>query len=326
MIQARWRPTLVTHADWSVNGAKRWMVRATLRDDGRYDVHTPELVGELSTLIERMQGLAAGGAAVLGFDFPLGLPLPYAERAGIGDFLAVLPKFGQAEWAAFYEVAERQDEINLRRPFYPRRAGGTRHHHLTERLEVETMNDLRRRCDMPTTGRRAASPLFWTLGGQQVGKATICGWRDVVAPALRSGIDVAVWPFAGRFFDLLRPGRVVLAESYPAEYYGHLGISFRPSSAGQKWGKRVQAARQTAGQKLLAWAGALPVELSPGLRDAIERGFGARTDGEDQFDAAVGCFGMLNVVLGNQPAGDPDDERVRRIEGWILGQTLVLAR
>lgn len=29
---------------------------------------------------------------------------------------------------------------------------------------------------------------------------------------------------------------------------------------------------------------------------------------------------MLNVVLGRRPPGEPEEERVRRIEGWILGQ------
>jgi hypothetical protein len=35
----------------------------------------------------------------------------------------------------------------------------------------------------------------------------------------------------------------------------------------------------------------------------------------------VGLFGMLNVVLGRLPCGEPDDPVVRRIEGWILGQS-----
>jgi len=35
----------------------------------------------------------------------------------------------------------------------------------------------------------------------------------------------------------------------------------------------------------------------------------------------VGLLGMLNVVLGRRPSGEPDDPLVRRLEGWILGQT-----
>jgi hypothetical protein len=56
------------------------------------------------------------------------------------------------------------------------------------------------------------------------------------------------------------------------------------------------------------------------LIDEIEDGFGPG-GGDDRFDAAVGLFGMLNVVLGRRPSGEPDDPVVRRIEGWILGQS-----
>jgi len=30
--------------------------------------------------------------------------------------------------------------------------------------------------------------MFWTLGGNQVGKAAISGWRELLAPARRAGI------------------------------------------------------------------------------------------------------------------------------------------
>ena len=52
----------------------------------------------------------------------------------------------------------------------------------------------------------------------------------------------------------------------------------------------------------------------------MEQGdFGARNDGEDRFDAVVGLLGMLDVVLGNLPSGEPEDDTTR-VEGWILGQ------
>ena len=56
------------------------------------------------------------------------------------------------------------------------------------------------------------------------------------------------------------------------------------------------------------------------MREEIEEGFGDSPNGEDAFDATVGLFGMLNVVLGRRTPGDPDDERVRNVEGWMLGQ------
>jgi hypothetical protein len=54
---------------------------------------------------------------------------------------------------------------------------------------------------------------------------------------------------------------------------------------------------------------------------AVQRGSGTGASGEDRFDAVVGLLGMLNVVLGRRPSGEPDDPLVRRLEGWILGQT-----
>jgi hypothetical protein len=42
--------------------------------------------------------------------------------------------------------------------------------------------------------------------------------------------------------------------------------------------------------------------------------------GDDAFDAVIGLFGMLQVCLGLRDSGEPDDESIREIEGWILGR------
>jgi hypothetical protein len=316
-------PTLVAHADWSAHPEKRWMARAILRGDGHYAANAPELVGELGTLVERLVAQAGPrGCVLLGFDFPIGLPARYAERTRIRDFLTLLPKLGHGDWFEFYTVAERPNRISLRRPFYPqfsRRKGEARLNHLLDGLGVQ-MADLRRRCEGARPGRRAASPLFWTVGGQQVGKAAISGWKDVLGPALRSDLDVAVWPFSGSLFKLFRPGCVVIAETYPAEFYTHLGVRFSANRRGEKSGKRVQPDRAANAPVLLAWARAAHVRLAPALRAELQDGFGTSADGEDRFDATVGLLGMLNVVLKRRSPGEPDDEVVHRIEGWILGQ------
>jgi hypothetical protein len=256
---------------------------------------------------------------LLGVDFPLGLPLAYAERFGVEDFTALLPQLGQGEWHDFYRVAERPEEISLHRPFYPLRPGDARQSTLVQALGLPSSAALRRRCDRQQPDRPAAAPLFWTIGAQQVGKAAISGWRDLLAPGLARG-DLALWPFDGPLADLLRPGRVVVAETYPAECYRHLGVRFAPPQAGASSGKRVQAARSARAQTLLGWASQAGVEIDPGLRAAIVAGFGASSDGEDRFDAVVGLLGLLNIVLGRRPPGDPTDPAIRHIEGWILGQ------
>ena len=315
-------PTLVAHADWGMHPKKRWMARATLRTDGQYTAYTPELVGEPGTLVERLVAQAGPrGCVLLGFDFPIGLPARYAERTRIRDFLTVLPQLGHGDWSEFYTVADCPNHISLRRPFYPqfsRRKGEARLGHLLDGLGLE-VSDLRRRCEQARPGRRAASPLFWTVGGQQVGKAAINGWKDVLGPALCKP-NVAVWPFSGSLFRLFRPGCVVVAETYPAEFYTHLGVRFSARRRGEKSGKRVRPDRAANAPVLSAWARTAHVRLAPALRAELQDGFGTSADGEDRFDATVGLLGMLNVVLGHRPPGEPDDEVVHGIEGWILGQ------
>jgi hypothetical protein len=246
---------------------------------------------------------------LLGFDFPIGLSSAYANRAGIADFTAALKGFDDQ----FYAVARQPVEIGLDRPFYPMRSGGRRRHQLLDGLKLTSWSDLLRRCDRRSATRSAACALFWTLGGQQVGKAAITGWRDLLAPALRSGLDLALWPFHGSLDELVARHRFVVAETYPAEAYRHLGLNL-------KGGKGKPTVRRHNAAPLLAWANAARVDLDPALRDQIKGGFGSDVRADDRFDAMIGLFGMLNVVLCRRAAGAPDDEAVQRIEGWILGQ------
>jgi hypothetical protein len=190
------------------------------------------------------------------------------------------------------------------------------------------INALRRQCELSHAGRRAAAPLFWTLGAQQVGKAAICGWQDMLGPALRkSPPPITVWPFSGSLAELLQPGQTVIAETYPAEFYQHLGVKFKPTKTSQEialhaaGGKRSQAARQKNAEVLANCSSDLKIQLSDNLSAAIQDGFGFKPDGEDRFDAVIGLFGMLNILLGQHDPGEPEDEDMRKIEGWILGLT-----
>ncbi len=316
------RPALVAHADWGSRADKRWLARARLMADGRYCASAPEPVGPPGQLLLWLAEEAAGGAVFLGFDFPIGLPQAYARAAGITSFLDLLPRLGMGEWSAFYLPAERPPQIGLRRPFYPLRPGGARRQHLLDGLGLADGAALWRRCDVLTFGRGSAAPLFWTLGANQAGKAAIVGWRDVLAPALRSGRPpLALWPFAGPLHALLGEGQIVAAETYPAECYHHLGLI----NGGKRWSKRRQADRAALAPRLLAWAANAGVALAPALVAAIQDGFGPAAGGDDPFDAVIGLFGMLNVVLGYRPSGEPEDETVREIEGWILGQSPIPA-
>lgn len=313
-------PTVVVHADWSVAPYKRWLCRATLGNDGRYRVAPPRPVGDLDRLFADLAAVAPGGGPVLaGFDFPFGVPASYAKRTGIVDFPAALKRFGEGTWNSFYDVATTPREISPRRPFFPLRSGRKgefRRVQLAHGLGVESFDALLRRVDRPTGDRPAASVVFWTLGGKQVGKATITGWRDLVVPALAAAaLDIALWPFDGAFTDCLDSAGIIVVEAYPAEYYRHLGLPL-----GKSGSKRRQQSRRDCAPALTDWARTVGVPLSLTLRSQIVDGFGTAADGEDRFDAVVGTFGLLNVLLGARLPYDPVDPTIRRVEGWTLGQ------
>ena len=217
-------------------------------------------------------------------------------------------------WPEFANLAETPAEISLQRPFYPRGTSGVCQRHLFDAHGVVDMDALRRRCERAQPGRRAACSLFWTLGGQQVGRGALSGWIETLLPALaRSDLDVALWPFDGELNDLLNRRAVTVAETYPTEFYSHLGITLRGS-------KRKQAPRTENAATMLGWAKRSGVRLSSGLRAEIKDGFGSKADGEDRFDAVVVLFGMLNILLGHRETGEPRNDPNLPIEGWILGQ------
>jgi hypothetical protein len=302
-------PALVAHADWSMHAAKRWMAAAVLGPEGYLALRaTP--VGALESFWAGLATAAGTGPIVVGFDFPIGLPAVYAERAGITDFLEALDGFGED----FYEIARTPAELALTRPFYPHRPGGRSRRQLLDGLGMVGWHQLHRRCDRSTPERRAACPMFWTLGANQVGRAAITGWRDLLAPARREHLDLAIWPFDGALADLLATRRFLVAEAYPGEMYGHLGVELRTLG-----GKRRQAARIANAGRLLAWAERAKVALAPELCTDIACGFGSDPGADDRFDAVVGLFGLLNVLCGHRPSGEPDEAVVRRIEGWIVG-------
>ena len=156
-------------------------------------------VGDASRLLPRLRDAApAEGSVLLGFDFPFGSPAAYATIAGITRFSHWLPMLGRGDWTDFYRAAERSSEIGTFRPFYPQRPGGTSFSHLLGGLQAAARLDLLRMCERGTPSRGPASPLFWTMGAKQVGKAAISGWRDVLTPGLRDHPDwIRLWPFDG---------------------------------------------------------------------------------------------------------------------------------
>jgi hypothetical protein len=305
------QPTRIYHADWGTASSKRWLSSATLGLDGRYTAHASTPIENHRDLIPRIRHeIGADGCALVGFDFPIGIPTSYARLAEVSAFEPFLKMLGSGNWTDFYSVATLRSEISVHRPFYPFSPGGKRQVHLFKALGMKEIDDLRRECEKKQPGRRAACPLFWTLGANQVGKGAIVGWRDVLAPALHDEKSVSLWPFDGYLDELLQPGKIVVVETYPAECYRW----FLPQPLR---GKGKQDIRRTVGIHLTKWAAYLDLSLEPALLWMIEEGF---PEGDDAFDAVVGLFGMIAVVTGRRQPGEPRENRVRKLEGWILGQ------
>jgi hypothetical protein len=257
--------------------------------------------------------MAGGGAVALGVDMPLGLPRAYAARLPERDFVQFLGSM--ATRPDFFQVCATLADLAPDRPFYPARGvrGMTRASHALA-LGLGCAADLSRACDRATMERPAGAPLFWTLGANQSGKAAIAGWHQMVLPALAQGDLVRLWPFAGPFGSLLAPGKVALAETYPAEALRHLGLVLKGS-------KRRQSDRAAVAPSLRLALSRLRVTPAPDCEAALAGGFGADAAGEDRFDCTLGALCVLNVLSGNRPDIAPDDGWIRQWEGWVLGQT-----
>jgi hypothetical protein len=303
--------TYICHADWGSAANKRWLSRATLGSDGSYSAHAPTSIENRGDLIPSIRKhIRNDECALVGFDFPIGIPAAYACLAGVTEFRTFLRNLGHGDWVDFYRVAVMPSEISLHRPFFPFSPGGKKQAHLLNALGIEEIDDLRRKCERKHSGRKAACPLFWTLGASQVGKAAIVGWRDVLVPALENDSHVLIWPFDGDLNSLLLPGNIVVVETYPAECYGW----FLPEPLR---GKGKLEVRRAVGGHLTKWAASLALAPEPSLLYMIERGF---PEGDDAFDAVVGLMGMIEVVTGRRKPGEPSEDRIGRLEGWILGQ------
>ena len=290
-------PDIIAHADWSWNTSGRAVIVARRRGD-RY-------AADLSLDATRvMRKLIAGeGRRLLGFDFPIGLPIAYAGRAGIDDFLSWL-RSGPPE--RFFQPAALPSDIGLDCPFYPLRAGGARQETLAKGLGLN-FTQLRRRCDLATN----AACMFWTIGAKQCGKAALAGWRELFIPALEEKTDIAFWPFMGELDALLAGDeRPVVVETYPGHAYKVLNLG--------KFTKSTVAGRASVAPKLAAHAQCLGLDLDPDLERALGRGFGPEDGADHAFDALVGAILMLRICRDGR-ADLPGDDDVRRVEGWMLG-------
>lgn len=301
------------HADWSVDPRKRWQATAVRRGSS-WEVSAPCPVGPIPMFVDRLFSERNIGRTLVGFDFPIGIPSAYGEKTDFADFREALSHFGEGDWAHFFDVAGQPHEVFLRRPFYPKGSQkGVSRASLVSGLGMTSFDDLLRLCERKTPERQAACSLFWTLGGNQVGRAAISGWREVVRPAVERG--ASLWPFDGSLAQLFaRPG-VVLAETYPAEAYHMFNAGLRSGES-----KRRRSDRASKAHAILNWAARHSVHLSDAAEAEVRDGFGEAASGEDAFDALAGLLKMIEVADGRRLEATIGLEPVLRWEGWILGR------
>src|SRR5260370_2836520 len=298
----------LVHSDWSKNPKKRWTATARL-DNGAWHVDAPQITPAPHQFLEFL--FNDGFRSLAGFDFAIGLPASYLTEIKI-DFLGLLLLLGREPWHEFASVANSPDEISRYRPFYPNRARrGLKRADLTSRLNIGPFNKLFRDCEKATQSRGTASPLFWTLGGKQFGKAALSGWHEVLMPARKVG--ASLWPYDGPLSSFVS-NALTLAETYPADAYQHIGMA-------RIIKKQSQEGRRNAGITMLQWAKRHDVTLAPTVGELIADGFGEMADGENPLDGACGLSAMIEVVDGCRDEAPPSMAFSKGGEGWILAQT-----
>lgn len=315
-VDNRYRPEVVAHADWSSDPAKRWLTVAVRTNDS-YRLAPARLCPTASTLIETLRRQSADRSVMLGFDFPVGLPRLLAQPLGVETMRAVLVRLADGAWPNFLTPAEKIEDVGAERPFFPARQmpkGLVTRQALAEALGACRYDELLRRCDHADERRRATACLFFLVGGQQVGKAAIAGWRSLILP-YHDDPSVALWPFDGRLHQVLAPGRTVLCETYPGEFTKPLDLAI--GRGGRS--KRRQTDRRAVASALFERAAEMDLILDAALQQQIETGFGPTAQGEDAFDSLVGVLGMLSVLTGRLTEGVPEDDPDIDLEGWILG-------
>lgn len=305
-------PSRVLSADWSVS-PRKCIVAAADRTASGWHIDTVGVAHEVLPSL-----LAHTGTLLWGVDVAIGLPSAWGRQAGVTHFLDVLPLLGHTPpWHPFPHPAETLEDISLHRPFFPMgrvEKGTPVRTMLAERLGIAP-EGLFRRCDLPTGTRGAASPLFTTVGGQQVGKASLAFWQQHLQPGvMRQGYRV--WPFSGALPDLLQTPGVIVAECYPAEAYRTLGLVHGKGALR----KRLQEARRACAGPLLDACAAMGISLSPNIGDQVTAGWGPAAEGEDPFDAFVGLLGLLTWDAQNWRVPEPTQAETRALEGWIIGQ------
>ncbi len=308
----------IYHADWSIAAKGRWKAHARRNDDG-WLIDDVSPVGDIPVFLQTLTKKAQNRTIWLGFDFPVGLCRAWYEKTGVKNFAAVLDWLESAGGHGFFDICDDRTHISPMRPFYPARSGskGTvKRNHLTEGLGVADFTLLQRQCEKPSRHRGAAAIPFWTLGANQVGKAMLHGWRELVMPGRDRGFHL--WPFDGNLAALSRQPGVTLIETYPAEIYGWLEIHKMHLASG-RFAKSRQLSRRDVLAQLIPDLEKQGITLTPTVNAHIINGIDTAQGKDDAFDALIGVIGLAMIAMGQRAENLPDTSLICDQEGWIMG-------
>jgi hypothetical protein len=172
------------------------------------------------------------------------------------------------------------------------------------------MSKLLRRCEQGGNGQKRACCLFGRWAAARSKRPQSSAGETCSLLPCGTASSISLWLFDGDLPSLLKPGNVVIAKTYPAE-------CCRWFSKAPLGGKRNSENRKNFGASLLDWAGSHQVTLANLLTEDIQRDF---PQGDRAFDAVLGLLGMLKMCLGEREPGEPEEQVIPDIEGWILGR------
>jgi hypothetical protein len=330
-------PSMIIHCDWSVDPNKQCLVVAQRSATGFYEVRGPQSVGGMTSkkgnkqshsplldLIAESSSTAAGnaGGLWLGFDFPIGVPSGWAEKAGFRNFRDVLKRLSN-DSAKMFEPCTTFNDASADRPFVENLRGEGIQAKWACRIgfpmQDRKLVGLKRVCEV-----EGGQSLFWLVGANQVGKAALNGWRNILLPLLGIGNEngpgnlpepsaIKLYPhdLAPNFAFQSDANSVVIFETYPA-------IAWKMLCKRETYRKTSTSDRKSIGSRIIEWADQLNASLVDGLRAEIESGFDCK-NGDDRMDALIGALHMIEVAQSGQ-LSTPTTGVNLRLEGWILGR------
>jgi hypothetical protein len=303
-------PSAILCADWGKEAAKRAVYVADVA--GRAVRRVPGRHWSLTGVLVEADRWTSGGAVLVTFDAPLGVPQSYMEawdKASSGlaptTFLDLLRR--TAVMPDFFEATSAPASWRLERPFFavPPVAGGrSAYEHAAESLGVTIYRQIDR--------QTSANSLFIKSGiPGSVGSATCALWREL-AELLTEERTFAVWPFEGDLCPLLATSAVVIGEIYPRAAYATALQSAPPALR-----PRLSVAKTKPDVRLRAINSLQDAEWVRSLGVTLEDLVDAEGN-EDDFDACFTAAALLRCVLERSPIELVAD-RAAPAEGGMLG-------